>query len=444
MNTRARRLFRNRPRPHHSVLWLLVLLLILSAPCWADMMGVEVIDATDRTPLAEALVTVAGHVLHTNDAGMVYVPRQLPHFLVRAAGHGRVAVDNAGYGTSNLVVRLPRVTPKALYLSFYGVSDAHLRENALQLIHDTELNALVIDIKDDRGHVTFQSAVPLASAIGAQKVITVRDMAGLIASLHERGIYVIARLVAFKDNLLARSHPQWAVHRRDGSLWLDRDGIAWCDPFHREVWDYDLSLAAEAAAYGFDEIQFDYLRFPDESGIAFSQPSTQKNRVATLAEVLKTARARLASYNVFIAADLFGYAMWNTDDTGIGQYLEDVAPLLDYVSPMLYPSGFQFGIPGYRNPVTHPAEIIGLSLLNARKRTGLPSVRFRPWLQAFNDYAYDHRHFGAKQISDQVNAAEGFGSDGWMLWNPRNVYSSAGLRLKPGKNELYFVTARRE
>jgi hypothetical protein len=140
------------------------------------------------------------------------------------------------------------------------------------------------------------------------------------------------------------------------------------------------------------------------------------------------ARRRLIPYNVFLSADVFGYVCWNLDDTGIGQRIEDLFPALDYISPMLYPSSFQYGIPGYRNPLANPYEIVHRSLEQAKERTKLPSVRFRPWLQAFRDYAFDRRSFGAAEIRIQIDAAETFGSAGWMLWDPRNAYTAAGLK----------------
>jgi hypothetical protein len=155
---------------------------------------------------------------------------------------------------------------------------------------------------------------------------------------------------------------------------------------------------------------------------------TEENRLQAISGFLNEARQTLVSYNVFLSADIFGYVCWNLDDTGIGQRLQELAPELDYISPMLYPSAFQYGIPGYANPVAHPHEIVYLSLEEARKRTNLPTVRFRPWLQAFHDYAFDRRPFGAAEIGTQIDAAESFGADGWMLWDPHNVYSAAGLK----------------
>jgi len=193
------------------------------------------------------------------------------------------------------------------------------------------------------------------------------------------------------------------------------------------VRDYNVDVAVEAARLGFDEIQFDYVRFPDAVGLRFAAPSTQASRVAAIGDLMREARRRLAPYNVFLSADVFGYVCWNPDDTLIGQRLEDLAPLVDYLSPMLYPSAFQFGIPGHRDPVAHPSEIVRKSLDEAQRRTGLPGVRFRPWLQAFKDYAFDRRVFGADEIQRQIQGAERAGSGGWMLWNPRNDYAATGL-----------------
>ncbi|MDH5297508.1 MAG: putative glycoside hydrolase, partial [Desulfobulbaceae bacterium] len=146
------------------------------------------------------------------------------------------------------------------------------------------------------------------------------------------------------------------------------------------------------------------------------------------------ARLTLIPYNVFLSADIFGYASWNRNDTEIGQRLEDLAPQVDYISPMLYPSCFQFGIPGYRIPTQNPYALVSLSLKNAQKRLGISPARFRPWLQAFRDYGFDRRHFTDKEIREQIRASEEFGAAGWMLWNPRNVYTSAGLKDKrPGR-----------
>ena len=388
-----------------------------------------VIDAVTHAPIEGAFVTYGNTVARTAPNGQFHLDLESDKVGFRAYGHLRreVTVNSVTNGAPILLVPF---TPKALYLSFYGIGDKHLRESALDLIKDTEVNALVIDLKGDRGNVSFKSATPLAAEVGAQKIITIKDINALISDLHAKGIYAIARIVVFKDDPLALAKPDLAIKTVGGAIWKDREGLSWPNPFSKEVWDYNIDLAVEAARAGFDEIQFDYVRFPDTQGLAYAMPNTEENRVAAISGFLAEARKRLIPYNVFLAADIFGYVPWNTDDTHIGQKLENLAEVLDYMSFMLYPSGFQFGIPGYLNPVHHPREIVYLTLEKAKQRTGLSALRFRPWLQAFRDYAFDKTPFQKEQIRAQIDASDSFGSDGWMLWNPHNTYSSDGLRPK--------------
>jgi len=409
----------------HRTLGVLALSLLLAAAGHAGEVSIRVIDADSGAAIADATVTADGHTTRTDADGRVAIGLETGAAIgVRAPGYERRTVSAEA---ATAAIPLKPFTPKALYLSFYGIGSPSLRNGALDLIRETQLNAVVIDIKGDRGLVAYRSGVPLASEIGAQKTITIPNLATLLQSLHARGVYTIARIVTFKDDPLAAAHPEWAVKRADGSLFHDREGLRWVDPTRREVWDYNIAIAAEAASAGFDEIQFDYLRFPDDKAVRLSESNNQQFRTRAIAGFLDGARARLVPYNVFLAADVFGYICWNLDDTGIGQRLEDILPRVDYLSPMLYPSGFQFGIPGYRDPVAHVYEIVRRSLDQVRTRTRVSPRRIRPWLQAFKDYAFDHRVFDADEIKQQIRAAEEFGSDGWMLWNPRNVYSGEGL-----------------
>lgn len=405
------------------------LIATLCLPTGASALEGRVLDARSNQPVADALVTAGRNVVRTDALGMFRIDSAAATAVAaRAPGYGR-ATQPIWLGAPGPVeFRLTPILPKALYLTFYGIGDKTLRGAALDLIGSTEANALVIDFKGDRGMVPFKSTVALTSEIGAQRITTVRDMRGMVDMLRQKNIYLIARIVVFKDDLLATAHPELAVRRKDGTLWRDREQLAWVDPFRTEVWNYNLDLAAEAAALGFDEIQFDYVRFPDASEPVFSRESTEQNRVDAITGFLAAARQRLAPFNVFVAADIFGYVCWNLNDTHIGQRIEALTPYLDYISPMLYPSGFQYGIPGYDNPVAHPQEIVALSLKRAGKRSGVSPLRFRPWLQAFRDYAFDRRPFTGKEVRQQIDAAESFGSGGWMLWNPRNDYSNSGLR----------------
>lgn len=417
-------------KKHKDFTIILFVMLFLSIPGYAPGYTIgKVVDFFTQIPIKGAFVTLNNDVLQTDENGMFVVKTMVTKVAVRAYGYMRTEkIITAHLITTPIEIKLMPFTPKALYLSFFGVGSRSLRESALKLIQETELNALVIDVKGDRGMIIYKSSIPLSMEVGAQGIITVKDIRGLIKSLKEKGIYTIARIVVFKDNLLALAKPELAVINRKGMIWRDRESLAWTDPFKKAVWDYNINIAVEAAQYGFDEIQFDYVRFPDAVGLKFSMPNTEENRIKAASGFLTEARRRLVPHNVFLAADVFGYVCWNFDDTKIGQKLENFAPILDYLSPMLYPSGFQYGIPGYRNPVAYPYEIVYLSLKKAQERTHLPSVRFRPWLQAFRDYAFDGRHFKGKEIRDQINAAEKFGSHGWMLWNPQNIYSPAGLK----------------
>lgn len=389
-----------------------------------------VLDARTRQPLAGAHVVSGSQLLRADEAG---------RFVLSAdGGAGEVSARAVGYRRRRepldggaLVLALEPVQPRALYLSAYGIGSAALRGDALRLVAQTELNALVIDAKGDTSVVPWRSAAVAASPLSRQAVVTVPDMPALLDDLHRRGLYLVARVVVFKDQALADARPDWAIRQADGGVWLDGKGQAWVDASNPDTWALSLSLAEEAAALGFDEVQFDYVRFPDTTGVRFSKPNTEAMRTAAISGFLEAARRRLARFNVFVSADVFGYVCWNSNDTHIGQRLELLADRVDYLSPMLYPSGFAAGIPGFRAPVEAPGEVVHRTLREGLRRTGLPGVRWRPWLQAFPDYAFDLRTFGAEEIRAQVRAAEALGTHGWMLWNPHNRYGAAGLAPKP-------------
>ncbi len=417
----------------------MVLLVLFFAPRPSYPAGntfIKVVDFFTGEPVKDARVTLDNEFVVIGHENVFPVPKAGSTLRVRACGYQRVEeVMSAPLLPTPGLIRLMPFSPKALYLSFYGIGERSIRESALKLIQETELNALVIDVKGDRGMIPYKSSIPLAKEVGGQRIITVRNIDGLLKSLKEKGIYTIARIVVFKDHPLALARPDLALRNQNGEIWRDRESLAWVDPFKKEVWDYNIQIAVEAAKLGFDEIQFDYVRFPDAGAPRYSMANTQENRVKAVSGFLQEAKSRLMPYNVFLSADIFGYVCWNLNDTYIGQKLEDLTPHVDYLSPMLYPSGFQYGIPGYRHPVANPYEIVYLTLKNAQERTQISPTRFRPWLQAFRDYAFDRRFFNGKEIRDQINASSKFGSQGWMLWNPSNVYSSEALRREepPGR-----------
>lgn len=392
-----------------------------------------VVEANTKTPIANAFVTLGKSSVRTDKNGAFHIEGDGTELRARAYGHARAlqtldANSLSSNTNSRLTVQLEPFTPRGIYLSSYGISSLKLRNAALELVRNAQINTFVIDVKTDTAMITHKTAVPLATEIGAQKLVLKKDLPELIAKLHDQGIYTIARIVVFKDTLLAQAHPELAIKTASGQVFRDNEGLAWVDPTRSEVWDYNIALAEEAAQMGFDEVQFDYVRFPDKRGLVFSKPNNEENRVAAINGLLKAAHKKLEPHNVFLSADIFGYVSWNLNDTEIGQRIVDVMQHVDYASPMLYPSGFQFGIPGYRNPVVNSHEIVYRSLERARVRANVDAVRFRPWLQAFKDYAFDRRHFGPEELRQQISAADRFGANGWLLWNPRNVYVADNIK----------------
>jgi hypothetical protein len=320
---------------------------------------------------------------------------------------------------------------KAVYLSYYGVADHGIRGRVLELLDRTELNAIVIDVKGDRGFIPYESRIPLARSAGAMGPVRVDDVDALLAGLKAKGIHTVARIVAFKDDVLARHRRDWAVgNTTTGTLWLDNERLAWIDPFREDAWAYPIAVAQEAALKGFDEIQFDYLRFPSDGRIGaarYSQDSTQPSRMQAIARFLRQARVALAPSGAVLAVDVFGYTAFNTDDTGIGQRVEELAPLVDVLCPMAYPSAYHAGIPGVPDPVAHPYRVVLETVRRIRRRSRPAPVQVRPWIQDFRDYAFDRRAFGVPELRAQMKAALDAGATGWMLWNPGNRYTAEAL-----------------
>lgn len=394
-----------------------------------------VLDSSSGKPIPRARVMLENQLIITGKDGLFWVngiPRDTT-FTIRAPGYTSTSV--APSGEEEIKVHLTPFYVKGLYLTFFGVGDREIKGRVMELLEETELNGVVIDVKGDRGWIVYKSSVALAQVIGATRVTTLKDPEGLLKYLKGKGIYTIARIVVFKDNILARARPDLAViDSRTGRPWIDREGLAWVDPFKREVWDYNLAIAREAAEKGFDEIQFDYIRFPSDGDIkriVLSGPNTIEERLKAINGFLAQAQNELLPTGAFVAADVFGYTNWNNDDTGIGQRIEDMAQYLDFLSPMLYPSSYHAGIPGYRYSVAYPYEIVFLSLKQAVTRLqGIP-VKIRPWLQDFRDYGFDGRHYTAREVQAQIKASWDAGAWGWMLWNPRVRYTRNALTENP-------------
>ncbi|OGR26259.1 MAG: GTP-binding protein [Desulfobacca sp. RBG_16_60_12] len=391
-------------------------------PAAAKAYDGKVIDAQTRAPIAGALVTLSDQQVRADKDGVFHLEGAGDTLKLRAPGYARRQLATSELGAPPAEIALTPFKVKALYLSSYGLASKKLREAALEAIKLNNMNALVIDVKGDRGFIPFKVDIPLADEVGAQKTILFKDMKAITDGLKAQGLYLIARIVVFKDDPLAAAKPQWAVKTKGGGVFRDREKLRWIDPFHQEAWDYNIAIAKAAAAAGFDEVQFDYVRFPDNRAVGFAKPANQNSRTEAITGFLKAAHQGLTPYNVMVAADIFGYVMWNLDDTGIGQKVDAALDAVDVICPMLYPSGYQFGIPNYRNPVQNTYEIVYLSLKRAQERTDASPLRFRPWLQAFRDYAFRGGDFTEDRMRIQIKASDTFGANGWMFWNPRNVY----------------------
>ncbi|MDA8217249.1 MAG: carboxypeptidase regulatory-like domain-containing protein, partial [Dehalococcoidales bacterium] len=402
-----------------------------------------VTDSKSGQPIGGATVTLGEQVAKADDSGRYAlhdVPEQA-NLVVKAAGYeaAKVAVDRK----TEQDVKLDPFVVRAAYLTYYGVGDDGLRNNVIDLIDSTELNAVVIDIKGDFGKIAYKSDVPLAQAIEADAEPTIPDIEGLLRTLKEKGIYTIARIVVFKDDMLGRNGPAAGVdvavrNASTGGPWIDGENLVWVDPFREEVWDYNTALAVEAAKKGFDEIQFDYIRFPTDpspgssvNAAVFSDVSNEANRTTAIVSFLSRARTALQKVGANLSVDVFGYTCWREDDMGIGQNIEQIAKYVDYISPMVYPSTYSDGLPmepNYMDAPAYPYEIVYYSIERAVERLGDSPTKIRPWLQYFDDYPWaSGREYNAPQIEAQKQASVEAGGYGFLLWDPTNRFSRGGL-----------------
>jgi hypothetical protein len=399
-----------------------------------------IVKDEDGQPVADATITMDGSTVTTDGQGrftLSGVPERVK-LTAAAEGYQRTQVEVERQTVVDVTLDKP-FAAKSLYLTFYGIGDEGLRGHVVELAETTEVNAIVIDIKGDRGWISYKSSVPMVAEIGAQQDITIPNPRELLADLNSRGIYTIARIVTFKDNPLATTRPDLAIlNKYTGRPWIDMEDLAWTDPNKEEVWDYNIALAVEAIELGFDEVQFDYIRFPTDAGagnpldaIQFAKENTMENRTAAINGFLKKASEAIHAAGGKVSIDIFGYVVWRQDDMGIGQQLEDMAQYVDYVSPMVYPNLFWHGLPlpegakyGDQQSGHYPYEIVYESMKIAAERIG--PEKLRPWLQYYNDYITGKR-YGAEEMRLQKQATYDNGITGWLFWDPTNAFSKGGF-----------------
>ncbi|HRH26094.1 MAG TPA: putative glycoside hydrolase [Candidatus Paceibacterota bacterium] len=326
-----------------------------------------------------------------------------------------------------VISRIP--TPeavKAIYITNWVAGTKHLRDPLIKLVEDTEINAVVIDIKDYTGKIGFIPNDPDLLATGAGEA-RIADIDALIQELHNKGIYVIGRLSVFQDSYMVKAEPEWAVKKSSdtSAVWKDYKGVSWLDAGDERVWNYATKIALESWNRGFDEINLDYIRFPSDGNMKdiYFPASEGKIKQDVLESFLKHISGELKKENIPISVDLFGMVTTNTDDLGIGQVLEKALPYVDYVAPMVYPSHYPATWNGLANPAEHPYEVIKISMSRAMERAvamGISTDKLRPWLQDF-DLGADYT---ADMVRAQIKATNDIGLDSWMIWNASNKYTN--------------------
>ncbi|MGB1840518.1 MAG: putative glycoside hydrolase [Longimicrobiales bacterium] len=319
---------------------------------------------------------------------------------------------------------------RGLYVNAWAAGSTRRMAELLEIAATTEVNALVIDIKDATGFISHETDLELAREIGADGEIRIRDLPGLLDRLDEAGIYPIARIVVVKDPLLAAARPETAVQDTAGGVWIDSKEIIWQNLFNEELWAYNVALAREVAEMGFPEIQWDYIRFPDapasDMARAVFTGGEDRLRVDAVRGFLSYAREELADLPVRSTADVFGVTTTFRRDIGIGQLWESFIDVVDVALPMVYPSHYWEGSFGYSVPNAYPYEVVFAALRDALRRSesvdraGLT----RPWLQ---DFSLGRPAYGPAEVRAQIQATYDVGVYEWILWNPSTRYSTGAL-----------------
>jgi hypothetical protein len=320
---------------------------------------------------------------------------------------------------------LSYVPVKGIYVTSSAAGRPGSLEQLLAIADQTEINAFVIDIKDDRGRIAYEVDVSMAKTLGL--IYTrISDIDGLIATLRQHNITPIARLITFRDSVLAEARPDLAVQSSKGGIWRDKNGDAYANPYNHEVWEYQVQVAEDAARHGFREIQFDYVRFPSDGAIAEAvYPGAYATKADAIAGFLGYARERLEKLGVWVSADVFGLTTTVKSDQGIGQQFEKISQNVDVVCPMVYPSHYDAGSYGIDSPNASPYDLVTHAMKDAIPRLAGTGAIARPWLQ---DYSLRGVIYGVDQVKAQIKAAEELGFEEWLLWDHSLDYTVGALR----------------
>lgn len=348
--------------------------------------------------------------------GYFFAPKFFVTRFIASAGDSLV--------TDSLHVKTPQ-SVKAIYMTSCIGASKELRGKLLDMIHDTEANALVLDIKDYSGKIS----IPLSDKIKnwEKNNCFIKDAPEFIKELHKNNIYVIGRLTVFQDPYYAKLFPELAVKKKsDGSVWKDRKGLSFIDVSAKPYWEHIVAIGKESYEMGFDELNFDYIRFPSDGNMEdIAYPWTGKvEKKEALRQFFGFLYKSFRGTGAVTSADLFGMTTTNKDDLNIGQYLEFALPYFDYIAPMVYPSHYPANWNGYSEPEAKPYEVIKYSMDKAVYRASTTPLKIRPWLQDFGlRVKYDE-----KMVRAQIQAVYDSGLNSWMLWSPSNRYTEKALR----------------
>lgn len=317
---------------------------------------------------------------------------------------------------------------RAIYMTSWVAATPTLRNNLVSFIDQSEINSIVIDIKDYTGNVSFMTDDPVIQKEGSSED-RIKDIADFIQELHSKHIYVIGRVAVFQDPYMTKKHPELAVQKKGGGIWKDRKGLSFIDVGAKPYWDYIVHIAKASETVGFDEINFDYVRYPSDGKLseAVFAISGGREKVDVLEDFFVYLHDQTANLGIPTSVDLFGLVTSASDDMGIGQVLERAAPHFDYVAPMIYPSHFASGYEGFKNPAEHPYEVIKAAMQYGQARlkaANIDAAKLRPWIQDF-DLGAD---YGVAEVKAQQQAVYDVGLASWMSWDPSNKYTQAAYK----------------
>ena len=369
---------------------------------------------TAATPEGEGVVTESANAVAVADTARA---EQARGDSARADSTRVIAGRNAQAGPMPDIVR-------ALYVNRWGAQSSRRMRKFIAIADTTEINALVIDMKDEFG-LNYRSSDPLVQK-NAGNAGVVPNLEALLDTLRAHGILPIARIVVFKDSVAARVNPDHVIRKPDGTPWRDKEGLTWVNPYDREIWEYNFRVSEELVRLGFREIQYDYIRFPEPYRSLPPQVFPGASNVSkpdAIAAFLRTANARLDKLDARTTADIFGLVTTVNGPLEIGQWWEKLAPVTDVLLPMVYPSHYPRGSFGIQRPNAEPYQIIHRAISRARERNEALGIttpeHVRPWLQAFT---LGQPRYGAPELEAQKRAVYDAGYEGWVLWSPGSNY----------------------